>query len=239
MTKLHANPHSFTLLAALCAASTLAAQVGVNNADPEQALDVGGKVKIADDAEAPSEGTLRYNAAEGDFEGYTDEGWEDLNGAPESNPTGVQTRLLRMWNLPPDGEYYILGDRANEPQVGSTEIFMQDGSFTSELRVPQGKVLLVDNIVVTGLGGANDLFDVRIAETDERPGSQVFPNNPIHYLAGTTAGGPAQSSANHMPLLVVRSGKSVCVSNNARSTQNVWVTVYGILVDDTDEYFRL
>ena len=47
-----------TTTLALALAASLHAQVGVNNADPEQALDVGGKLKIADDTEAPSKGTL-------------------------------------------------------------------------------------------------------------------------------------------------------------------------------------
>lgn len=53
----------------------LQAQVGINTETPNQMLSVNGKVELGDDAVAPTEGTLRFNAAETDFEGYAGGAW--------------------------------------------------------------------------------------------------------------------------------------------------------------------
>lgn len=56
------------------------AQVGINTETPNQMLSVNGKVELGDDAVAPTEGTLRFNAAETDFEGYAGGEWQSMTG---------------------------------------------------------------------------------------------------------------------------------------------------------------
>lgn len=56
----------------------ITAQVGVNTDTPEQALDINGKVKVGDDATAPTEGTIRYNSTEKTFEGFNGTSWLKL-----------------------------------------------------------------------------------------------------------------------------------------------------------------
>lgn len=56
-------------------ATSAAAQVGINTSTPDQVLDVNGKLEIGDDAQAPTPGTIRFNAATEDFEGWTGSRW--------------------------------------------------------------------------------------------------------------------------------------------------------------------
>lgn len=91
----------------------LSAQVGVDNPNPEQALDVAGKIKLTDDATPPTDGTIRYNAAEGAYEGYTAGEWEAFNGK-SATPTGVDYLHFRAWRVPiatsVNSSWVIFGD---------------------------------------------------------------------------------------------------------------------------------
>lgn len=56
--------------------------VGVGTSNPSQKLDVHGKIKVGDDAQAPEEGTVRYNVATNNFEGYNGSEWVSMNYEP-------------------------------------------------------------------------------------------------------------------------------------------------------------
>ncbi|MDF1699263.1 MAG: hypothetical protein P1U56_25635 [Saprospiraceae bacterium] len=64
---------------------------GTNN--PNQKVHINGKLKIGDDAKAPTEGTIRFNSTNNRFEGYNGSKWINLGG---SSPYGVQG----TFNLP-------------------------------------------------------------------------------------------------------------------------------------------
>ena len=68
-------------------------ETGFGTTNPSQRVHVNGKLKIGDDAKAPSEGTIRYNAVKKSFEGYDGTKWINLGG---SSPYGVQG----TFNLP-------------------------------------------------------------------------------------------------------------------------------------------
>lgn len=53
-------------------------KVGVNNPAPAAAFDVAGKIKLADDFTLPQPGMVRWNAQNGDFEGYNGKQWVSL-----------------------------------------------------------------------------------------------------------------------------------------------------------------
>lgn len=55
-------------------------RLGIGTA-PVQKLDINGKIKVGDDAEAPAEGTIRWNNIKKDFEGYTGTAWVSLTKA--------------------------------------------------------------------------------------------------------------------------------------------------------------
>ena len=42
--------------------------------------------------------------------------------------------------------------------------------------------------------------------------------------------------ANHMPLLQIGGGQYIAINNSSNSETSVRITIYGILVDDTDEF---
>ena len=66
-----------TLLCSLLYMASFA-QVGINEANPSQTLDVNGKIKLGDDGTAPTEGTIRYNGQKKDFEGWNGSAWLSL-----------------------------------------------------------------------------------------------------------------------------------------------------------------
>jgi hypothetical protein len=67
-----------------CSLWAASQNTGIGTNTPSQKLHVNGKVKIADDAATPTEGTIRWNNSTKDFEGYNGSGWVSLTkaGAP-------------------------------------------------------------------------------------------------------------------------------------------------------------
>ncbi len=59
-------------------------KVGINKSDPQEALDVNGKIRVGNDNSNPvtSSGTIRFNPETGDFEGYTGNDWESFTKNP-------------------------------------------------------------------------------------------------------------------------------------------------------------
>lgn len=126
---------SFLLL--FCFSSlTLFAQVGVNNNSPEQALDVNGKIKMTDDGTTPSAGTMRYNAAETDFEGYNGSEWKSLT-VDGGGGGGL-----------PSGAIPVYGYN-NNIDVGTNEVlafYRSENNSVISGGVPAGKFLIVTSI---------------------------------------------------------------------------------------------
>lgn len=87
----------YTILAILFFfGSLLTAQVGVNTDTPSQALDVAGKIQLADDDTPPERGTIRFNDRTNEFEGYDGTEWKVLSLDKSSDtPTGpIPTEVL-------------------------------------------------------------------------------------------------------------------------------------------------
>ena len=228
----------------LTLSTSLTAQVGVNNPNPQQALDVDGKIKLTDDATVPTDGTVRYNNPEGTFEGYTGGQWEVFNKS--ATPTNVEMRLYRTWNVPPNPsgslpQRWVIGDNVNKPPSSSGDVFNGQGirlvNNFSNIEVPSGKLLMVDQIIISGLGNPGDFFSVRVARTDGFGQTTPAQISPVHYMAGTVENGPVTLKANHAPLLVLRPGEAPLIISDSSGTSNVAVTVIGFLVDDSDEFY--
>ena len=62
--------------------------VGIGTSTPNQKLDVNGKLKLADDNNTPSKGTIRWNEAAQDFEGFDGIQWLSLT---QTNNTSSST----------------------------------------------------------------------------------------------------------------------------------------------------
>ncbi|HEX2628913.1 MAG TPA: hypothetical protein VHM26_07875 [Chitinophagaceae bacterium] len=77
-------------VALLCAAIYMLAQnnVGVGTTSPTQRLHVNGKIKVGDDVASPSAGTIRWNAARSDFEGFNGNEWLSLTQGKQAGTIG-------------------------------------------------------------------------------------------------------------------------------------------------------
>ena len=209
-------------LLALCCTATLTAQVGVNNADPQQALDVGGKVKIADDGETPTAGTLRYNAADGQFEGHDGRGWSNLSASATGPlPTGP---------IPVAGIGFASSSNAKD----NARLYYPDSrlSFT---QVPAGKFLVVTalNIAPNALtvSSANKYF-VTVGASDT-PTGLLYTSTGLKLTGDLGATRLLQSGL--APLLVIRGGQYLTVvqddlQNNTE--RGIDIEFRGFLVDD-------
>ena len=206
-----------TLLFLFLLALSLTAQVGVNNTTPEQALDVNGKIKLTDDATAPSAGTLRYNDTDGDFEGYNGSEWKSLTtaGAGPSNPVGYHGRTTAVGQ----------GDTENVTftpwESGST--------FTT---VPAGKYFLVTYLEYQANGLGNDNLLIK---------AFIYVRNSANGItANLTFDGPAGSlqpriASRDNPIFVLRPGDVLQLNHVITSDKNfIELRARGFLVDDLD-----
>jgi len=124
----------FSLFLCFLFLSHLSAQVGINNPNPSQALDVGGKIKVGNDEIAPVAGTIRYNRVTGTFEGYDGTEWSVFNpvedGGSGTLPSGtvVSSRVSLAFSSGAESVYASFKD------------VLSGTSFTS---VPAGRTLFI------------------------------------------------------------------------------------------------
>ena len=75
--------------------------VGISSSEPTQRLDVGGKLRLGDDATTANAGAIRFTGA--DFQGYTGTTWESFIGGTGSTDTwtktGTNVHLMTSTNL--------------------------------------------------------------------------------------------------------------------------------------------
>jgi hypothetical protein len=207
----------------------LLAQVGVNNPNPQQALDVNGKVKIGNDGRTPTAGTLRYNQFEDEFQGYTNEGWEALGPDTDggaSPPTGVRAGVI-----------YEFGALANSLWTEPDQVVQLTptrNSFIPQVR-PAGEYFIVDRIYISGNSlSANHRFRAGIREANNIGGGI----NPQLFFTGSIDGGTVTVESNRAPLLVIRPGNQLQMFNDALSQTSVRIVVHGFYVTDLDDYFN-
>jgi len=139
-------------------------RVGVNNSAPAAALDVAGKIKLADDFTLPQAGMVRWNAASGDFEGYNgkewlsltkaDKGWGE-NALPTENE-GVTSPAMEKEDffgaaVSMSGDYAIIG--APMRKVGTNEA---QGMAYIFVRSSSG--WMVQAILKDDAGAGNDYY---------------------------------------------------------------------------------
>lgn len=224
-------PSKLIFLILLFIALTLpaAAQVGVNKPNPEQALDVNGKIKIADDGAVPSEGTIRYNNSEESFEGYTDGEWQSFNKA--GVPEDVEYLQLYDPNLTVTGQWEAIPQQAD-----NTNGFARNWST-----VPVGKKLIVDFIQFIPRSDNEDLyFRVAVAPSPNPvTGNGSSLRNPRLYLSGNSNTGNAVLQASRAPLSVVHAGQTIAIYNSLASQTSMRCVITGFLVDEnaTDDFF--
>ena len=144
----------------------LASNVGINNISPEQTLDVTGKIKVGDDVNTPTAGTIRWNDATKDFEGYDGTQWYSFTRTNQANwghnNISVHENLKRTasdgdaedkfgWVVSISGDYALVGapfdDFGSNANQGSAYVFVRSGTTWA-----QQAMLTADD------GDANDNF---------------------------------------------------------------------------------
>lgn len=78
--------------------ATFNGNIGIGNLSPAQKLEVSGKIKIADDLNTPTAGTIRYNATLQDFEGYNGTEWKSFTKPINTEYWGVLNRVVAEIN---------------------------------------------------------------------------------------------------------------------------------------------
>jgi hypothetical protein len=127
------------------AISLFAQNVGVGTVSPTQKLHVNGKVKVGDDANAPSAGTMRWNAAANDFEGFNGTEWLSLTQGKQAGTISVPGDIGQLNNYNPgaspspvtdgefggavdiSGEWAVIG-APREGQGGAAYVFRKSGT---------------------------------------------------------------------------------------------------------------
>ena len=198
-------------------ALSLSAQVGVNNNDPEQALDVNGKVKITDDDTDPTAGTMRYNDSDKQFEGYDGAQWNSFNtkksGALPSNSIPVFG-----WSG------FVIKDTRKFFQFSRWE---GGGNF----RTPNpGKLLIITGIYPRPNGlSKNSDFQFSIGVSSSETGAPET-RSVLLFFSETNVTQPITGDA--APLFVIRPGQYLTVFNESSSSININMNVRGFLVDN-------
>ena len=204
------------LLAALTTSAT--AQVGVNNPTPTQTLDVNGKVKIADDATAPEAGTLRYNAAEAEFEGHDGTQWSPLSGggALPRNAIPVHGNLAAALSKGQTGEFQFRTWTGND-------------WLTSP---PAGKYIIVTAVLSDNVASlsSNDIF--RVVLGLGLPGTS-FVNGTGSLRFQFTTFSDTHIFSQGAPLFVISPGQALKTIHLLSSTlTTAQLSIRGFLVDD-------
>ncbi|OAV45944.1 hypothetical protein A3850_018775 [Lewinella sp. 4G2] len=204
------------------------AQVGVNNPDPEQALDVSGKIRVTDDATLPSNGTIRYNDSEQSFEGFTNGEWQTFNKA--ATPENVDFRQIYETSSAADGNWKLMRNQAS-PTSGFAQ------SITS---VPSGKKFLVTMVECVARDEQPNEFFYACVSPSRSPFTDQFGlRNPRIYLSGNSNNGNTVVHANRTPLMTIHAGDWLAVWNSSNSQTSLRIVVTGFMVDAdaTDDYF--
>ncbi len=210
-------------------ALSLTAQVGVNNPNPSQTLDVGGKIQISDDAATPEEGTIRWNNSNDDFEGYDGDDWKSLTESSDVSPTARPATIYHFglennntWSFFDQGASW---PAANVPVEGAplstTQFFVVEKvTFTPTTKNTASTDSYYYGIARSIVSGSN--FNPQL----------FYRSNAGNGTLEVTGGGKA-------PLLVVSPGRTLRVWNSSSSPGNVRVVVFGVFVDDVNDYFGL
>ena len=197
----------------------LVAQVGVNTADPQQALDVNGKIRLADDPTTPLDGTMRFSATEGEFQGFSGGQWNSFSTVSGS---GL-----------PKGAEPVYG-YLNNVNVGTDDeiTFYRWTSSIPMTEVPEGKYLLVmaiypePNALVRDRDYDLSFYPLTVAPTTVQParGMTIFGNTSV----------PAPLMGDGYPVIILGSGQTLRVYNNVTSKINMRIIARGFLVDSLE-----
>lgn len=216
----------FSILALLFTlSSTLSAQVGVNTQSPSQALDVAGKIRVADDAMPPDRGTIRFNAQNREFEGYDGTEWKILSLTKSSDTPTAPI---------PYGGFSSPVAVGNQEAVNCT--FEKSAVLTGTpgpstfTTVPDDHYFIIThiNVLDNNLSSGEERMNVSI-----RAGANFSRFSTALRYAGTNHSFPPITGSLTSPLIILRPGERIRIFNNANASQTTLnVAFRGFLVED-------
>ncbi|MBC7850064.1 MAG: hypothetical protein H7Y31_10020 [Chitinophagaceae bacterium] len=105
----------------LCLSENILAQnVGIGTQSPQQKLDVNGKIRIGNDNGSPAPGTIRYNDATNDFEGFNGSEWKSLTASYSDVPLINNAALVEEqgYSIAIHGDFAVVGAPQSDAGVG-------------------------------------------------------------------------------------------------------------------------
>lgn len=153
--------------------------VGIGTSTPNQKLDVNGKLKLADDNNTPSKGTIRWNEAAQDFEGFDGIQWLSLTQTNNTSSTSSTSWPSDCSTTGTIGDYAIASSTdgvANDQFGQSVSIFgntavigvrlddAQKGAVYVYTKTNQGWVESTKIVASDGLTGDQFGYDVDLFE---------------------------------------------------------------------------
>lgn len=198
------------------------AQVGVNNPTPEQALDVNGKVKLTNDATAPTAGTMRYDATSSDFEGYNGSQWNSF----------TQSRSSSSLPSNPVPVYGYTRSGSSNNELGNINFKRWADEFNF-VQVPAGKHLIVTSIFFIQYAippvTDDDKYSVRIGPAITAGNYSLFWDGALLF-SGKGHINNMDRDNSQSPIFILRPGEYLNFSNDAPIA--VFISVRGFLVDN-------
>ncbi|PHI19133.1 hypothetical protein CEQ90_14575 [Lewinellaceae bacterium SD302] len=208
----------------------LTGQVGVNNPNPSQALDVGGKIQISDDAATPEEGTIRWNNSNDDFEGYDGDDWKSLTESSDVSPT-ARPAAIYHFGLDNNSTWAFFEQGASWP---AADVPTDDGEPLSP-----NQFFVVEKVTFTPTTKNTDSTDSYYYGIARSIVSGANFNPQLYYRSNAGNGTLEITGGGKAPLLVVNPGRTLRVWNSSTSPGDVRVVVFGVFVDDVNDYFGL
>ena len=199
--------------ALLLVGTSVPGQVGVNTSTPEQTLDVNGKIRLGNDATAPSPGTLRFDSRGADFQGYDGNEWKSLTVSPLERSPRVAL--------------YGYSSPISVGNVG-TVIFRPWENGTALTTPPVGKMIVVTAI----LPRPNALGPNKAMHYTIGPGTSAgYPSNARSILMLANSSDIRPIIADNQPLFVILPGEYLRVTNEQTSQIILNMNVRAFLVD--------
>ncbi len=123
-------------------------KIGINKSDPQEALDVNGKIKVGNDNNNNSSpGTIRFNPETGDFEGFDGNEWESFTKNPAElfwpayRDRGAIGNYIPLsmndaeqgdefgYSVDMDGSYAVVGSPGWNDNVGRIIVYKREPLF--------------------------------------------------------------------------------------------------------------
>jgi len=186
-------------------------QVGINQSNPNQTLDVNGKIKIGTDTTSPTAGTLQFSTGNQDFEGYDGNGWISFTQQGAVIPTNA---------IPIIGSSTVPG--GTNTSLSFYAMLSADTGVGSSTP-PAGKIYVITGFEITDTAGATD-FRFRIGPTTTSDGNP----NTVRGLFVKQTAQHYKNYSNH-PIFVIGNGEYLTVGLNATT---VSAKAFGYMIDE-------